>query len=121
MFSSLVLLMNAQFGLQIAFYEIFKPSIIEQYCINKLEPESDCEGACHMSELAQNDTPDNNDPATPENALEFKLKMHEFCLYTLDYSHPYVRALHDIVKGSLEPSLINQFLSEVPEAPPRVA
>jgi hypothetical protein len=118
-FSSVILLVNAHFGLQIAIYQIFKPALIEQYCVNKLKPESNCEGACHMSEIAQNNAAENNS-ALPENTAEIKFKFLEFCFQLKDYTHPDSMDLPIPTKGFPEISLSNQFLSEIPEAPPRV-
>lgn len=53
--SLIIIVVNAQFGLQLAIYEIFKPNIIETFCINKDIEGSDCEAMCMMSELAQKD------------------------------------------------------------------
>lgn len=63
--SSIILLVNAQFGLQLAIYEIFKPNIIETFCINKDVEGSDCEAMCKMSEMAQEDADTQNHPKSP--------------------------------------------------------
>lgn len=72
--SIIIVVVNAQFGLQLAIYEIFKPNIIETFCVNKDVKDSDCEAMCKMSELAQDDA--NNDEkhsTTLEHEIQIKL------------------------------------------------
>lgn len=71
--SFVIIIVNAQFGLQIAIYEIFKPSIIESFCINKDIENSDCEAMCHMNKMAQEDQ-DSEQKTTPkDHEVQIKL------------------------------------------------
>jgi hypothetical protein len=71
--SFVIVIINAQFGLQIAIYEVFKPSIIEQFCINKDVVDSDCEAMCFMKDSVLEEGKTKKDPASAEHSITIKL------------------------------------------------
>lgn len=77
--SLVIVIVNAQFGLQLAIYELFKPSIIETFCINKDVENSDCEAMCKMSKLAQEDA-DKSDHHSNKIENEVQIKFFEIYL-----------------------------------------
>lgn len=78
--SLIIVIVNAQFGLQLAIYELFKPSIIETFCVNKDVEDSDCEAMCKMSKLAQEDA-DKSDNHSNKIEHEVHIKFFETSLY----------------------------------------
>ena len=69
--SSMIVIVNAHFGLQMAIYQIFKPSIIENFCVNKNVKDSACEARCYMKKNLQQETQQDT-PATG-NEIQFRL------------------------------------------------
>ena len=69
--SSMIIIVNAHFGLQMALYQIFKPSIIENFCVNKNVKDSACEARCYMKKNLQQETQQET-PASG-NEIQFRL------------------------------------------------
>jgi hypothetical protein len=69
--SSIIIIVNAHFGLQLALYQIFKPSIIENYCINKDVKGSTCEARCYMKKNLQQESKQDNTSSGHE--IQFRL------------------------------------------------
>lgn len=69
--SSIIIIVNAHFGLQIALYQIFKPSIIENFCVNKDIKDSACEARCYMKKNLQQET--QNETPNSGNEINFRL------------------------------------------------
>jgi hypothetical protein len=76
--SFVIVVINAQFGLQLAIYEIFKPSIIEQFCINKDVPDSQCEAMCFMKDNVLEEGASKKEPASSEQTMVVKLVEADF-------------------------------------------
>lgn len=75
--SVIVIVVNGHFGLQVAIYEVFKPEVIESFCINKDVKDSDCEARCHMSKVAAQDSEEQQNPILPAT-LKIKISEHFF-------------------------------------------
>jgi hypothetical protein len=73
--SIVVIVVNGHFGLQVALYEIFKPEVIQSFCVNRDVKDSDCEARCHMSKVAAQDTGEQDKSSLPTT---FKIKISEF-------------------------------------------
>jgi hypothetical protein len=74
LFSFFIVIMNMQSGLHLFVYELAKPIIIKNYCVNVDEPELKCNGKCHMkSVLMEEDkaTNDANSSNIPPPELKF--------------------------------------------------
>lgn len=72
LFSVFIVLINAQFGLQMAIYQAFKPELIEKYCVNKNNPDADCEARCHMKKSLDKENTQKN------GTTEISFKLAEF-------------------------------------------
>lgn len=107
--SLVIILVNAQFGLQIAVYEIFKPSIIEEFCINKDNPDSDCEAMCHMSKKAREDSKHANKKSSLETEIQIKLT-------ACDHSIPVVATFSNF--GIELPVVFGRYTSPLLNNPP---
>lgn len=73
---SVILLMTVttQNGLNLVIYELAKPVIIENYCVNKEKPEMRCNGKCHLTTMLDAEENQNEDPVdlpTPEFKFQF--------------------------------------------------
>ena len=84
--SVVVIVVNGHFGLQVALYEVFKPEVIESFCINKDVKDSDCEARCHMSKLAAQDSEEQQNPILPAT---LKIKISEHFLGNSSLTLPY--------------------------------
>lgn len=71
LFSLLVMIMTTQNGLNIAIYEMAKPYIIENYCVNKAAPELKCDGKCHLTKVIQEQERPVENPVIPSPDFKF--------------------------------------------------
>ncbi|WP_067149533.1 hypothetical protein [Pseudotamlana agarivorans] len=55
---------------QVAYYELNIDYIIENYCVNKEEPEFQCNGKCHLAKQFQQSTPDEDSNSNHSILLE---------------------------------------------------
>jgi hypothetical protein len=116
--SFVIVVVNAQYGLQIAVYEVFKPTIIEQFCINKDVPGSDCEAKCFMKDKLLEEKQSKKDPASPEHSISIKLIEADFRVTQIslpeligtDLEHDYALVSTDLMDVA----------RETPHAPPQV-
>jgi len=116
--SFVIVIINAQFGLQIAIYEVFKPSIIEQFCINKDVPDSDCQAMCFMKDSVLEEGKAQKDPASTEHQITIKLI--EADLRDMQIRLPDVLSTElDINYPSLHAGLL-ELAIQIPHAPPQV-
>jgi len=61
LFSFFILIMNMQSGLHLFVYEIAKPIIIKNYCVNVDKPELKCDGKCHLKTVLLEEETNTND------------------------------------------------------------
>jgi len=73
-FSFFIIIMNMQSGLHLLVYQLAKPLIIKNYCVNVDEPELKCNGKCHMKTVLleeENSESDTNSTNIPPPELKF--------------------------------------------------
>lgn len=107
--SVVVVIVNAQFGLQIAVYEVFKPSIIEEFCVNKDVPDSTCEAMCHMTKVAEKDTKNSKETTNSSSTIEIKLIEADFkvvslampALSAIDIKHNYPKVVFELLQSEI--------------------
>jgi hypothetical protein len=74
LFSFFIVIMNMQSGLHLLVYELAKPIIIKNYCVNVDEPVLKCNGKCHMKTVLmeeENNSNNGNSTNIPPPELKF--------------------------------------------------
>lgn len=117
--SLMIIVMNAHFGLQFVIYQMFKPAIIEQFCINKDQPDLECEAMCFMNETAKEHA-DASESSTTEKTVSIKLLESDCRAYNTQVPACPVTALFSSLTGELKYTLPSISL-EIPHAPPQVS
>ena len=68
-------------------YGINQTSIIENFCVNKEEPELECNGKCHLKKQITADTKKKSEtPATLSELVSFVLTVEEIADFTFDFN-----------------------------------
>jgi hypothetical protein len=116
--SFVIVIINAQFGFQIAIYEVFKPSIIEQFCINKDVVDSDCEAMCFMKDNVLDEGKAQKDPASTEHQITIKLV--EADLRDLQIRLPEVVGTDVKINYPISHAGLLDLALQTPHAPPQV-
>ncbi len=70
--SFLVLILNIQNGLHLIVYEVGKPIIIKNYCVNKEVQTFQCDGKCHLKKVLEQDVNTASEQDIPAPNLEIK-------------------------------------------------
>jgi hypothetical protein len=116
--SFVIVIINAQFGFQIAIYEVFKPSIIEQFCINKDVVDRDCEAMCFMKDNVLDEGKAQKDPASTEHQITIKLV--EADLRDLQIRLPEVFGTDVKINYPISHAGLLDLALQTPHAPPQV-
>lgn len=93
-FSFFILIMNMQSGLHLLVYEIAKPIIIKNYCVNVDKPELHCNGKCHLKTVLLEEEANKND-ANSTNIPPPEVKFETTHYFTPNDALAYNNGLND--------------------------